>query len=607
MNHIIYSTFLLVLWCTLAHSLFFSQILAEEIEPVNVSKSTGKSDLAQLAVLGDDVYIVWVDKSTGNNDIYFSKSSDGGIRFNDPVNLSDNEGLSAFPRLAVAGEKIYTVWYDYTPGQSDIFYSKSFDDGNSFETINLSDNEGVSYNPWVAAFENNVYVVWNDETPAFKKLNISKPANVDVALAPLDILLATSHDGGSSFFVSNLSESQFYSSNPRITVYQNYVYVVWNEKLESNDEIFFVVSEDNGKSFSQPINLSSSDGGSKDAGIAVSGNYVYVIWQESSAGSRDIFFVVSSNNGISFSDTAKVSNDGLAELTRDTQIVVFENNVYVVWFDKSASGGVFFVRSEDNGRTFSKPINLSGQAPQIGMAQIAVNEDNVYVIWHDSRLGNSEVFLRKSNDKGLNFGSIINLSKEGSESNLFILGPQIAATNQKVYTIYEKINEHKSDLFLNVIEKEPLQNGTMVLESINGAIKVEMGFDMEKIEAGQPVTISLKFLNGSSSQLARHISYSLTIKDSSGNEILSNLNEYTESGYDNTTVIFPQTGPKIITISVEEMALDSFENESYSSTVSGIVTVVPEFPLGAMFVIIVVISFFVILTRLRYYPLTTNY
>src|SRR3990172_9717373 len=232
-NSLFGSIFLIILCLAIFFSIFNSEIFAERIHQVNVSKNPGKSDLAQLLAVDNNVYIVWKDNSIGNEEIFFAKSSDSGKGFDNSLNLSNNNGTSAFPRMSVIEKNIYVTWYDYTPGQSDIFFAKSFDGGNSFETTNLSDNGGVSYNPWVAAHENNVYVVWNDETPNLNKLNITKPKNIDVSLVPLSILVATSHDGGSTFDISKLSDSQFDSWNPRISIYQNYVYVVWNQKTQT--------------------------------------------------------------------------------------------------------------------------------------------------------------------------------------------------------------------------------------------------------------------------------------------------------------------------------------------------------------------------------------
>ena len=599
-NSLFGSIFLIILCLAIFFSIFNSEIFAERIQQVNVSKNPGKSDLAQLLAVDNNVYIVWKDNSVGNEEIFFAKSSDSGKGFDNSLNLSNNNGTSAFPRMSVIGKNIYVTWYDYTPGQSDIFFAKSFDGGNSFETVNLSNNGGVSYNPWVAASDNNVFVVWNDETPQLANLKITKPENVDVTLGTLDILLAKSNDGGSTFDFLNLSDTQENSWNPRITVYENNVYVVWNEKIESNYEIFFASSTDGGKSFSKPTNLSSTANLSQDAGIEAFGNYVYVIWQETSTGSVDIFFTKSDNKGISFSEPIKISNDGTSEITRDTQMVVLENNVYVVWFDKSTANGVFFVKSEDNGRTFSTPINLSGELPDVQMAQIAAFEDRLYVIWQDSSLGNSEVFLRKSHDKGQSFGSIVNISKDDSESHLFILGPQIFAENQNVYTVFEKMGEGGSDLFLYVMEEDYLQNGTLGLQTIDGAVNVEIGIDKEKLEPETPLTFNLKFLDPVTGQLLKNVNYSFIMEDVDGYPIMNNQNQLAPDGHDFQTVKFTKLGPVRIIIDIKGLGGEPHDT-TYVGSVSAILSVIPEFPSGAIITMVIFLSLVTLIGKFRFF------
>ena len=58
--------------------------LALAIEPrslyfgkeINISKNVGTSELPQVTAEGTNVYVVWQDNSTGNNDIYFAHSVD---------------------------------------------------------------------------------------------------------------------------------------------------------------------------------------------------------------------------------------------------------------------------------------------------------------------------------------------------------------------------------------------------------------------------------------------------------------------------------------------------------------------------------------------------
>jgi len=87
------------------------------------------SGSAQVAVSGSEVYVVWIDSDgSGNDDVLFAKSIDGGDTFGTPVNLSDNPGSSSLPQISVSGSNVYVIWSD-NEGESDseIFFSRSTD------------------------------------------------------------------------------------------------------------------------------------------------------------------------------------------------------------------------------------------------------------------------------------------------------------------------------------------------------------------------------------------------------------------------------------------------------------------------------------------------
>jgi hypothetical protein len=142
----------------------------------------------------------------GNDEILYKRSVNGGSIFsNIIVNISNNAGLSELPALAVSGSVVHVVWTDNTPGNPEIFYRRSLDDGSTFSAIikNLSNNAGLSEGRGLAANGNNVYVVWLDTTPGND-----------------DILYTTSADGGSTFstILSNLSRDSVGSFAPAIAI-----------------------------------------------------------------------------------------------------------------------------------------------------------------------------------------------------------------------------------------------------------------------------------------------------------------------------------------------------------------------------------------------------
>jgi hypothetical protein len=188
----------------------------------------------------------------------------------------------------------------------------------------------------------------------------------------------------------------------------NNVYVVWEDDSNGGDsDILFTVSNDNGQTFvDPPTDLSKNAGLSETPQMIFSGNSVYVVWaDDSNGGDRDIFFTVSNNNGQTFVDPP-IDLSKNAEGSFGQQMIVSGNNVYVVWSDDSNGvvvSNIFFTVSNDNGQTFvDPPIDLSNNPGGTGHQQMIVSGNNVYVVWVNS--GNDDdIFFTVSNDNGQTF------------------------------------------------------------------------------------------------------------------------------------------------------------------------------------------------------------
>ncbi len=141
----------------------FVSFFGETIKIINGSRNAFSP---QIAASGNNVYVVWADKSTGYGDIYLEKITNNNTTFNSTINLSNNNGNSTNPQIAASGNNVYVVWADNSgsaDGNGDVLFSSSTDNGTSFDKpTNLSNNNGNSTNPQIAASGNNVYVLWSD-------------------------------------------------------------------------------------------------------------------------------------------------------------------------------------------------------------------------------------------------------------------------------------------------------------------------------------------------------------------------------------------------------------------------------------------------------------
>ena len=260
--------------------------------PINLSNNLADSFEAEIAVSGNIVHVVWVDNTPGNLDIFYRRSTDGGVSFTDPIkNLSSSATATNSPSIAVSGNNVHVVWAEFQ-ATVEILYRRSTDGGSSFPNLikTLSAVGGNSFLPNIAVSGNNVHVVWYDDSPG----------NVDV-------FYRKSATNGDTFqAIKNLSGSAGSSAplpwRPAIAVNGNSVHVVWDDDTSGNSEIMYRRSIDGGSSFPNIItNLSNDDLTSILPAVTVSGNNIYAVWTQSMpSGDFDIFYRTSADNGVSF-------------------------------------------------------------------------------------------------------------------------------------------------------------------------------------------------------------------------------------------------------------------------------------------------------------------
>ena len=162
----------------------------------------------------NNVYVTWRDttpsNTTGNYDTFFAVSNNNGQTFGTPINLSNNTGTSEAQQIATVGNNVYVTWQDNTPGNFDIFFAASTDNGQTFTNppLNLSSSTGDSLNPQIAAVGNNVYVTWTGEPSGGGNFDIFFAASTDNGQTFTNPPLNLSNNTGVSFESTNRNSWQ---------------------------------------------------------------------------------------------------------------------------------------------------------------------------------------------------------------------------------------------------------------------------------------------------------------------------------------------------------------------------------------------------------------
>lgn len=397
----------------------------------NLSDNIDESSNPQLAVSGNNVYVVWIDSTKDtpltlyyDRNVFFAASSDNGATFGQVVNLSGNASLTSNPRIAASGENVYVAWTnDYL---EDVPLDVGSPDGLFFTASN---NKGVTFGPvlhltdaasdlfQMVASGDNVYLVWVDNDKLFFTTSndggvsfghvIALDENTknvqSLGLAALDDAVYLMWvDGGSLFFATSndngrtlgpatiLNRNDVAASDPRLVVSDGNVYIV----RENSGDVFFIASTDGGATFGSIANLTSNEGKILDPQIAASGDNVYITWTGYSPNNtpptvyspRDLFFTASNDSGATFRSAIMLSNNEQDSVGPEmTQLAASGDELYVVWSNGlGRSNDLFLVTGKDNGDTLEPAINLTGTTGENSKnPRLAISGDNLYIVWAD--------------------------------------------------------------------------------------------------------------------------------------------------------------------------------------------------------------------------------
>ncbi len=95
---------------------------------------------------GRNAYIVWWTNSSGNWEVMFRASTDGGQTFGDKINLSNStDAESQNAEIAAAGRIVYVSWWETNPetGSSESVLRVSRDSGQTFGPFIMLGTDGT--------------------------------------------------------------------------------------------------------------------------------------------------------------------------------------------------------------------------------------------------------------------------------------------------------------------------------------------------------------------------------------------------------------------------------------------------------------------------------
>jgi hypothetical protein len=127
-----------------AASSFLTQ---QSVSAAALSSVFGKDNktTAPIVISGNNVYIAWWTNTTGNNEVMFRASTDGGKTFGNKINLSTSKDSSSNVDIAASGNNVYVTWWETNETLNAAVLKVSNDNGKTFgPTLELDSNDTIS-------------------------------------------------------------------------------------------------------------------------------------------------------------------------------------------------------------------------------------------------------------------------------------------------------------------------------------------------------------------------------------------------------------------------------------------------------------------------------
>lgn len=242
------------------------------------------------------------------------------------------------------------------------------------------------------------------------------------------------------------------------------IYIVWQEIIFSGGshggDILFARSDDNGTTFSQPLNISHSIGGDGKGRInrdvwhngsfdlaAGRAGALYVAWTEYDG---PLWFSQSTNGGDSFSRPLRIFGGGTAKPARAPSLVPGKDRtLYLAWTTGEDDGAdIHVAKSVDGGATFSEPKIVAQSNTYADAPKLAVAPDGVlHLVYAESNGGpfaRYQIRYTRSMNGGNTFETPRDISRPLPKSIESAGFPSLSIDAAgRLYVVYELFPDHR--------------------------------------------------------------------------------------------------------------------------------------------------------------------
>ena len=396
------------------------------------------STYPSVVIDGSDTFAIWLDDGDLEErtaNYYHILFNSRGSSWDDASLIYDNEVGYVLSDPILSGDGDYLGAIWGASGYLEGMYST---------------NEGSSWSD-VYTYESEYYVYYHDmkvvDGTFYVALSAYAPGEPDDTY-DYRVYFTMSDDNGNSWSTPlEISDSNTATRNiaPKIEVNGDDVHVAWLGSPSGTELVLYYASSSNeGSSFGTGTQLSGSSTVS-DLSLTCNGDNLVVSWSETGTDESSVMKARSSSNGgTTFNSELTVSSTDDVSVNAPSSTNDGSGNFYISWtrFDSSDNKKIVVARSANSGTSWNTPVQVDdvGDEEQRGLSSIAASSSRVGVAWVDVYDGNGassdgDIFYSYSTNDGNSWSSMEEIgSDQYYEADSYATA--LAHSNNYLYSVY---------------------------------------------------------------------------------------------------------------------------------------------------------------------------
>ncbi|MCG2826508.1 MAG: right-handed parallel beta-helix repeat-containing protein [Thermoplasmatales archaeon] len=343
----------------------------------------------------NNMHVVW--EATGENWrwIHYKNSTDGGKTWSEEKKLHDTSCSGHTPSITIdKNDVIHVVWsggYADYKGR-EIFYTKSTDGGISWsETMRLTYADDDSFTPKIATYENTLHLVWVDERwGGYGHKEICYKRSVDGGKNWSEDLRLTNtslNDTGESGLPSLAVDSM------------GSVHIAWYCGKGDKQQVYYTKSGD-GSNWTESLLLNpdgSKSWGGYPPAIAVDSYYnLYVIWEEGGSFKEQFYYKKWERCNNTWSQKKKLTNSP-KHANSPSLVIDSSDTLHLIWDDYRDEVTNLWYKKSADGTRWTKDKRITYFPSTSWQSALTIDSSNVlHLVWVDHRDDIREIYYKRT-------------------------------------------------------------------------------------------------------------------------------------------------------------------------------------------------------------------